>query len=280
MSWTTVLLVAAVVWSVSLIRSVRWRAFVYSLPLPMTVALAGTGFPVDGTQVLGVVALNLFFLTVTVAYHRFKVPILLADLLGLAVYLGLSAALLQVAPLPFVPVLVGVLGLWSVVMLLLPRWAGPLPPAPQRHPLPALLRLPVILAGSTVAVLLGQQLRGMVVTFPYSGVLVAIESRRDLAEFSRHFVGNSLALVGFLAGYHWLESGPLPVALAGGWAGWAVTALLLRLPRMLRLPRRFHTGRGRGGADGSAPEPGGADGVSVPGPAPATGWQLPGAADR
>jgi hypothetical protein len=230
MSWTTVLLVAAVVWLVSLIRSVRWRAFVYSLPLPMTIALAGSDFPVDGSQLLGVVGLNLFFLTVTVCHHRLRLPILLADLLGLAVYLGLSAALLRVAPLPFVPVLVGVVGLWLVVMLLLRRWAGPLPPAPRRHPLPALLRLPVILAGSTVAVLLGEQLRGMVVTFPYSGVLVAIESRRDLVEFSRHFVGNSLALVGFLTGYHWLATGPQPLALAGGWAGFALTALLLRLP--------------------------------------------------
>ncbi|MFI6763613.1 hypothetical protein ACIBF5_31265 [Micromonospora sp. NPDC050417] len=230
MSWGTVLLVSAVVWLVTLIRSVRWRAFVYSLPLPMTIALVGADLPVDGTQLLGVVGLNLFFVTVTVAYHRFGLPILLADLLGLGVYLALSALLLRVGPLPFAPTLGCVLVLWLVVMRWLRRRVGPPAPEPTRNALPAPLRLLVVLAGSTVTVLLGQQLRGMVVTFPYSGVLVAIESRRDLADFSRHFAANSLALVGFLAGYHWFGDGTRPVALAGAWAGYGVVALLIRLP--------------------------------------------------
>ncbi|MFK3985683.1 hypothetical protein ACI2K4_35640 [Micromonospora sp. NPDC050397] len=234
MSWTTVLVVTAVVWLVTLIRSVRWRAFVYSLPLPMTVALVGSNHPVDGTQLLGVVGLNLFFLTVTVGYLRLGLPILLADALGLGVYLVLSAALLRIGPLAFGPTLVGVLGLWLVVTVWLRRRAGPAPPRPSRQPLPAPLRLLVVLAGSTVTVLLGEQLRGMVVTFPYSGVLVAIESRHDLAEFSRHFAGNSLGLVGFLAGYHWLADGTQTLALAGAWTGYALTAVLIRLPRWWR----------------------------------------------
>ena len=66
MTWSAVLLVTAVVWAVSVIRSVRLRALVYSLPLPMTLALLTTDYPVGGAQVLGVVGLNLFFVTVAV----------------------------------------------------------------------------------------------------------------------------------------------------------------------------------------------------------------------
>ncbi|MEV4656373.1 hypothetical protein [Micromonospora sp. NPDC049301] len=64
----------------------------------------------------------------------------------------------------------------------------------------------------------------MVVTFPYSGVLVAVESRRDLVAFTGHFARNSLALVGFLAAYHgWQETSPV-AALAAGWVAFALVA--------------------------------------------------------
>ncbi|MEK8110182.1 hypothetical protein NKG94_49460 [Micromonospora sp. M12] len=69
----------AVVWAVSVIRSVRLRALVYSLPLPMTLALVSTDHRVDGAQLLGVLGLNLFFVTVAVTHHRLRWPILLAD---------------------------------------------------------------------------------------------------------------------------------------------------------------------------------------------------------
>ena len=65
----------------------------------MTLALVSTGFSVDGGQVLGVLGLNLFFLVVTVLHHRFGWQIFLADVTGIAVYVGLSSALLLVLPL-------------------------------------------------------------------------------------------------------------------------------------------------------------------------------------
>ena len=106
MTVSGVLLVTALVWAVSLLRSVRLRAFVYSLPLPMTLALLTTGYRVDGSHLIGVVGLNLFFVLVTVAHHRLRWPILLADLAGVAGYVALGAALLAVS-VPFVPALAG-----------------------------------------------------------------------------------------------------------------------------------------------------------------------------
>ena len=110
------LLVTAVVWAVSVLRSVRLRAFVYSLPLPMTLALVTTGHPVEGAQLLGVVGLNLFFLTVTVTHRRLRWPILLADLAGVAAYVALSAGVLAV-PVPFEAALAGTVALWALAML-------------------------------------------------------------------------------------------------------------------------------------------------------------------
>ncbi|MET8366160.1 hypothetical protein ABZU53_21620 [Micromonospora sp. NPDC005194] len=258
MTLSAVLLVTAVVWAVSVIRSVRLRALVYSLPLPMTLALVSTPYGVGGAQVLGVLGLNLFFVTVAVTHQRLRWPILLADGAGIAVYVALSAGLLAV-DIPFEEALGATLVLWLAAMLLLRRRArtrvasataageadaaaaGPAaagdadsraetPAEGRPDGLPALLKLLVIFVGAILTAVLGAVLRGMVVTFPYSGVLVAVEARRQLVEFSGHFARNSLALVGFLTAYHYLQDVSSAVAVGSGWAAFAVVATALHLP--------------------------------------------------
>ncbi|MBM0234437.1 hypothetical protein JNW91_22920 [Micromonospora sp. STR1_7] len=258
MTLSAVLLVTAVVWAVSVIRSVRLRALVYSLPLPMTLALISTGYRVDGPQVLGVLGLNLFFVTVAITYRRLRWPILLADGAGIAVYVALSAGLLAVR-VPFEVALAGVLVLWLAAMLLRRRARPHVtvtepPTAGRPGGLPPLLKLVVIFVGAVLTTLLGAVLRGMVVTFPYSGVLVAVEARRQLHEFSWHFARNSLALVGFLTAYHYLQDVSPAVALGAGWAAFALVAAVLHLPLRPRQPRR------------TPPRPPPADPGSRPGP--------------
>ncbi|KKJ99495.1 hypothetical protein [Micromonospora sp. HK10] len=244
MTWGGVLLVTAVVWAVSMLRSVRLRALVYSLPLPMTLALVTTGHRVGGAQLLGVVGLNLFFALVALTYRRLRWPILVADLAGVAGYLALSVGVLAV-PLPFEAALAGTVALWVLAMALLrrrapdrtpaaPEPAGQEPAGSGRDGLAAPAKLVVIFVGALLTGLLGELLRGMVVTFPYSGVLVAVEARRELADFTRHFARNSLGLVGFLTGYHYLQDTSPVLALAGGWAAFALLATVLHLPRRTR----------------------------------------------
>ncbi|MET8463732.1 hypothetical protein, partial [Micromonospora zamorensis] len=242
MTWSAVLLVTAVVWAVSVIRSVRLRALVYSLPLPMTLVLVSTdNNRVEGAQLLGVLGLNLFFVTVAVTHHRLRWPILLADAAGIAVYVALSAGLLAVV-IPFEVALAITLVLWLAAMLLLRRRArlntvaddpaAAVETSNGGRPdgLPPLLKLVVIFVGAILTALLGAVLRGMVVTFPYSGVLVAVEARHQLREFSRHFARNSLALVGFLTAYHYLQDVSSALALGAGWAAFAAVAAALHLP--------------------------------------------------
>lgn len=232
MTWSAVLLVTAVVWAVSVIRSVRLRALVYSLPLPMTLALVTTGYDVDGAQVLGVLGLNLFFVTVAVTHRRLRWPILLADGAGIGVYVALSAGLVTV-DVPFEAALAGTLVLWVAAMLLRRRRARPVTVTadePAAKGLPVLLKLVVIFVGAILTALLGAVLRAMVVTFPYSGVLVAVEARHQLSEFTWHFARNSLALVAFLAAYHYVQDVSTAGALGAGWVAFASVAAVLHLP--------------------------------------------------
>ncbi|BCJ61444.1 hypothetical protein Jiend_48660 [Micromonospora endophytica] len=234
-----VLLVTAVVWAVSLIRPLRWRAFVASLPLPMSAAQLATGHHIDGAQLVGVVGLTMFFSIVAVTHHRLRWPILLADAAGVGGYLALAAALRPLA-LPFGPTLAGVVLLWLLATLLLRRRATATPArasaagrddlAGEGGRLAAPARLVLILCGAALTGLLGQLLRGLVVTFPYAGVLVAVEVGRDLPAFCRHFTRNSLALVGFLTGVHLGQDASGAIALGLGWLGFGVVAAALHLP--------------------------------------------------
>ena len=89
-----------VVWAVSLVRSVSLRALIYSLPLPITLVLLATPIRVSAQQLVGVVLLNVFVAIVTLLYHRLRWNIVLADVAGVAAYIGGSLALVR-AGVPF-----------------------------------------------------------------------------------------------------------------------------------------------------------------------------------
>jgi hypothetical protein len=281
------LAVTAVVWAVTLIRSVRLRALVYSLPLPMSLVLLGGPGRVDGTQVIGVALLVGFFAVVTAVHARLGGHILLADALGILAYVGVAAAVARVGPIPFLPALAAVCLSWLAVQAgrrLVPgrdagraasyterdtgRQARDGSPAVARPGLAgALGRLVLVCAAALLTVGLGGLLSGLVVTFPYSGVLVAVEARRHLGEFTGHFARTSLALVAFLAGYRLAQDAGTWPGLAAGWAAFSVTAAALHLtgrhptgrrPTGRRLTRRgrdgpAHPGTGRPRVSGSGP---------------------------
>jgi hypothetical protein len=233
------ILVTAVVWTVSMMPSVRLRAFVYSLPLPITLVLAATDVRVDGSLFLGVALLVAFFGLVALFHEGFGWPILLADLGGLAGYVGISALIGLLPPLPIVPALAAVSALWALTVAVLRPWrAADTPVRPARRT-PAIGKLVVVFAAALLTTQLGALLRGLVVTFPYSGVLVVIETRHQLAAFTRQFAMNSIGLVTFLGGFALLQDLDRAVAMAAAWAAFGVTAALVTLVSH-RLSRRHH----------------------------------------
>ncbi|GAA2399333.1 hypothetical protein Cme02nite_08200 [Catellatospora methionotrophica] len=230
MTLVSCLVVTLIVWTISLIRSVRLRAVVYSLPIPMTLVLLATPTVVDGAQLLGVVALNLFFVVVAVAHHRFGWPILVADAVGVATYVALGASIAAVAPWPLAPTLVAVVLGWIAVNAVLARRPGD--DAPARPDLrPAAVKLAIAFGGSVLTIALGGVLHGLVVTFPYAGVLVAVESRADLPQFCRHFAYSCLGMIAFVATFAVAQTSSRAAALALAWAAYAVCAGLLLVLR-------------------------------------------------
>src|SRR5262245_14074108 len=105
-------LVAVTVLTIATVRSIRWRALVYAMPVPITLVLLTTSARVDGSQLLGVLLLNVFVAVVALLHGRARWHILLADAAGVAVYLGVGWPIAQLSPIPFLPVLAAVCPMW------------------------------------------------------------------------------------------------------------------------------------------------------------------------
>jgi hypothetical protein len=223
------LLVTAVVWTISLMPSVRLRAFVYSLPLPITLVLAATDIRADGTQFFGVALLVAFVGLVSVLHERLGWPIPLADLGGLAGYVGVSMIFGLLPTLPLGLALPAVLVAWMIAITLLKPWHTARTTIEQSQRLPALTKLAIVFAAALLTTQIAALLRGLVVTFPYSGVLVVIETRNHLLDFSKQFTMNSIGLITFLTGFIAVQDQSRTAALATAWAAYAVTIALLAL---------------------------------------------------
>jgi hypothetical protein len=228
MTVVSCLAVTAVVWIVSLIGPVRLRAFVYSLPIPMTLVLALTPVTVDGAQLVGVALLVVFFAVVATLHHRYRWPILLADAAGIVLYVLVGVGVTRVGAWSLGLTLAAVVAAWAVVNAILARRPQPVSPSTVedggRSPL---AKLAIALVGSLVTTGLGRILGGLVVTFPYAGILVAVESRADLPQFTRHFARNSLSMMIFVTAYAVLQHHDEGIALAGGWVAFLGCSLVL-----------------------------------------------------
>lgn len=223
--------VALVVWSVGLIRAVRVRALVYSLPIPMSLVLANGKVHVDGTQIVGVLLLVAFFAATAVLHARLHWPAVPAVIVATLGYVAVAWALPH--RLALLPCLAAVTALWLAGVL---RWRTASAPAADRPPADRpwvllLAKLAAVLAATFAVVWLAGFLAGFVVTFPYSGVLVAVELRRELEAFTRAFARTAIALVAFVAGFAAGQQHGTAAGLAAGWLAYGLCAAAVQWTR-------------------------------------------------
>lgn len=227
--------ITIVVAAVGLLRPVRLRALVYSLPIPMSLVLLTTDLRVGGSQVLGVLLLCGFFLVVTLSYRWLRLNIFVADAAGTGCYVGAAALLALLPSVALLPAVVTFAVGWAVIVpatAALARRAGP--PLVRTARLPWPVKVVVVFAAAHVMLLAGQAVGGFVVTFPYSGTLVAVETRHTLPEFTHQFARTCVALLAFVIAYGLAQDlGPVP-ALAVAWTAFLLAVAVVRASTIAR----------------------------------------------
>lgn len=235
--------ITLVVWAVTVIPNANLRAAIYSLPLPMSIAIVSVSPEhTSGNQLIGVFLLVAFFFVV----YQFSrhVPNYLAVLIALAGYLIVTVTIERHVQLAWETAYMIAPFLWFSGMLF-PR----ILPAAKRAPLEVSLNQPageigkreaadrksnlgLALCGSALATALsfglGTWLGGFVVTFPYSGVAVALMWKGDRLEFCENFARRSVGLYLFLAIYASASATmTMWVSLGLAWAAFFASALLI-----------------------------------------------------
>ena len=218
------------------VHNPRWKALVYGLPVPLTLAVLALGSPVGVTHVLGVALMVLFIHGVRWLYVLAHVPIALSIAGGAVSYCLIGGTVARWVPdtaPAFWAALAGVLGLGLFLYARVPHREQP----GHRSPLPVPVKLLVVACVITGLVLIKRYLQGFMTAFPMVGVVGAYEARHSLWTLSRQVSVLVVALVSLLAVCRLTQArlGMLP-ALGLGWLAF----LAVLIPLTLRMWRRAH----------------------------------------
>lgn len=230
MAIAAVVAITAVVWGVMSVRSPRVRAILYSLPIPMTLALAVGPSTGEGGQYLGVVLLVVFMYAVALLEPRLgRTWSVIASLLA---YVAIGAAVHRWVALPAGVAFGTSTVALGVIWLLKRRRRTHAFEAPGRERPGALeyLAVPAVTAGTWA---LGSVLGPFLVTFPYSGVPTALAIRSGRVVFAESFADQAWLLLGFLGMYHSLARGlPQWAALVFAWVAFVLGTALINHKRL------------------------------------------------
>ena len=227
MAIAAVVAITAVVCGLMSVRSPRVRAILYSLPIPMTIALAvGPSTGLEGGQYLGVVLLDAFMYGAAMLEPSLgRIGSVVASLLG---YVAIASGLHRWVTLP-----AGVaFGTSAAALGIIWLWKRHSRQTDAEDALDRevpgsleYLAVPVVTAGTWA---LGSVLGPFVVTFPYSGVPTALAIRSGRLLFAASFANQAWLLLGFLGLFHILAVGLTKwVALAIAWVAFMLGSALL-----------------------------------------------------
>jgi len=212
------------------------RSTIYSLPIPISVALIATGGTVDSTHIIGLVLINSFLWFVYVVFPRLIPNIFLADILGALLYVGLGYFAITYIPLSFWHAVLGYTLLWILAIILMSRLKISDKPQKATKSVSPFKKASVTTLLSFVLFSAKSALQGAVVTFPFSGVFAVVEGRSHLGTLAQTFTRNSLAILAlFITVYLLHNHAPFWLQLSTGWAVYLFVLGVLKSLSVLRI---------------------------------------------
>ena len=155
-----------------------------TLPFPFTVVVLSVGRPIDGSNFVSMVILFAYTQVCRILHQKFGMPILLTIAIGVAFYTATGWALADIFPSDdraFWVSCVVIVTLGYVLSRLLAH----VDEIPYRTTLPLATKLPILLAISTLLVLIKNGLQGFAGFFPLVSVIAAYETRTTLWTLAR-----------------------------------------------------------------------------------------------
>jgi len=218
------------------VRSPRWKALLYSLPVPFTLANLSLGQPVNVTHAAGMLNLILYLNMVRWLHKGLRLHIVPAITLSAGLYVAIGATLNAVLPDTGAAFWVTVCVSAAVSLILL--FAVPhREEEGHRSELPVPVKAGAVTGVVVVIVLLKRLLGGFMTTFPMVGVVGAYESRKSLWTLARQGPVLVLSLVAMMSIMRLTQNytgRPFALSLAAGWFGWLGVTIPVTITRWRR----------------------------------------------
>ena len=162
----------------------RWKALLYGLPIPFTLASMSLAQPVGVTHMAGLLLMPLYMQAIRITYQVWRWPIVLSIALGAGIYVVAGCLLAGVLPDTDAAFWISAAVTWVAGLAIF--WATPHRDEPgHRSPLPIWIKLPIMASIITGLVLSKQFLQGFMAMFPMMGVITAYEARHSLWTINR-----------------------------------------------------------------------------------------------
>ncbi len=228
-AWDGILIIVVTVQSLALAysESPRLKRLFMTLPFPFTVVVLSVGRPVDGSNLASMIVLFLYTQVCRLLHNRLGLPIVPTIGIGLVFYTATGWLMAGIIPS-------GDQAFWIACAIILPVGIGlhrllrNVQETPYRTTLPLSAKLPILLAISTVLVLLKNGLQGFAGFFPLVSVIAAYETRTSLWTLARPVPILMITITPMLIVTRLVQpTCGLGFGLAAGWVafGLAMTAL-------------------------------------------------------
>ncbi len=203
--------------AVAYLSDTRWKSLALTLPLPFTTIVLSLGNPLDASNVLSLVTLMIYVMSVRLLYIHARIPIVLTIVLSVFIYATLSSQLVPIVPRTdqvFWISALSIFALGHVLRRVLPHPTG----SNYRTSLPLWQKLPAILLVVGILVTLKNSLQGFASLFPLLGTVGAYEVRRNLWILVRSVPNLMCALIPLMIVVRIAQSHVgLPGAFVLGW---------------------------------------------------------------
>ncbi len=185
--------IAAIIGLMAAIKNSKVKAIIYGIPIPITIAFLTTNKIVNSTHIIGLILLT-FFIWLTYFFHNKKnIHILASDFISALTYILISFPLLRFfSNVNFSLISIIYFSLWFTYMNFFYKTKNPIKTESKISPL---VKVIVVLPIAYSLFKLSSLLKGVIVTFPFSGVFAVIESQNNLYTLATEFTKNSIAIL-------------------------------------------------------------------------------------
>jgi len=220
--------------AISRIHCPVWKSFIYSCPIPFSLAFLVSGRPVGPGHVLGIALNNLFLWGVWFMHKRKGLHILVADVVVAALYVSLMTWTIRQLPEDSSPLFYLFAGL-GVAYSAFARRFPEVREEGATSPMPVWKKAPLVFVLALNLFALKNFLLAAVCTFPYLGVFTVVECRRSLYTLLRRFGYLSVAFYVLVVVLRWCQDSMPPwAALLVAWVPALAILALLQLRATVR----------------------------------------------